>query len=326
MENKELISVIVPIYNVEKYLKKCIDSIIKQTYNNLEIILVDDGSTDNCAKICDEYAKKDKRIIVIHNSNQGVSASRNFALEKARGKYITFLDADDFISNNYIEVLYNMIKIKKIDLAIIGNDEQFNGTILKDNKKLKKIMSNKETIKNILEEKYITSVCWGKIYKRETLNNIKFDVNLKIGEDFKFIMEVLNKCKNVNIDTSQNLYHYRLNEDSVTQQDGRKEDWIKEIEISKSIIQYIEKEYPELTKYAIQRYIRVNITYFTKMIKEGKFNKKQEKKIFYKNVRTYIVNYLFNTSANLKYKFKFVLILTFPNILEKLYRLKNKGL
>lgn len=324
MKDRELISVIVPIYNVEKYLRKCIDSIIEQTYTNLEIILVDDGSPDNCGKICDEYAKKDKRIIVIHNSNQGVSASRNFGLDEAKGNYITFIDADDFVSNNYIEVLYNMITLKEADLAIIGNDEQFNEKIFKTNKKIKKVINNEETVRRILEEKYITSVCWGKIYKSELLNDIRFDTNLKIGEDFKFMMEVLNKCHNVNIDTTQNLYHYRLNEDSVTQQNGRKEDWIQEIEISKSKIQYIENKYPNIKNKAIQRYIRVNITYFTKRIKENNFRLNEEKKLFCERVKGYKIKYLFLTNANIKYKIKFIFILVFPEMLAKLYNIKKR--
>ena len=107
--NKEVISIVVPIYKVEKYIKKCIDSIIEQTYKNLEIILVDDGSPDGCAKICDEYAKKDKRIKAIHKENGGLSDARNVGIDISTGKYICFVDSDDYIENNYIELLYKCI-------------------------------------------------------------------------------------------------------------------------------------------------------------------------------------------------------------------------
>lgn len=111
----ELISVVVPIYNVEKYIEKCIDSIINQTYTNLEIILVDDGSPDKCGKICDEYAKRDKRIKVIHKENGGVSSARNIGLDNLNGEYVTFIDADDYISNNYCEELLNALKTENAD-------------------------------------------------------------------------------------------------------------------------------------------------------------------------------------------------------------------
>ena len=109
MDN-ELISIVIPIYNVEKYIEKCLDSVIKQTYKNIEIILVDDGSPDNCGKICDSYANNDKRIQVIHKENGGLSDARNVGIERANGKYITFVDSDDYIELDYIEYLYTLIK------------------------------------------------------------------------------------------------------------------------------------------------------------------------------------------------------------------------
>ena len=119
MEN-QLISIIVPIYNVEKYLKQCIESIISQTYRNIEIILVDDGSPDNCGKICDEYSQKDKRIIVLHKENGGLSDARNKGIDIAKGDYLTFVDSDDFVNIDYIEKLYNSIKFNNTKLAQCG--------------------------------------------------------------------------------------------------------------------------------------------------------------------------------------------------------------
>ena len=106
----DLITIVVPIYNVEPYLKKSVSSIINQTYKNLEIILVNDGSTDNCAKICDEYSKIDSRIKVIHKENGGLSDARNAGINIATGKYISFVDADDYITNDYIEYMYTILK------------------------------------------------------------------------------------------------------------------------------------------------------------------------------------------------------------------------
>ena len=117
---EDLISVIVPIYNVEKYINRCIDSIIEQTYTNLEIILVDDGSTDNSGSICDEYAKKDNRIKVIHKENGGVSSARNVGLDTAIGQYITFVDSDDYIEKKYCEILLKTLKKQKADCVACG--------------------------------------------------------------------------------------------------------------------------------------------------------------------------------------------------------------
>ena len=110
MEKEDLISIVIPVYKVEKYLEKCIESIINQTYKNLEIIIVDDGSPDNCPQMCDEFAKSDKRIKVIHKENGGLSDARNAGIDIATGKYITFVDSDDYITNDYVEYMYNLIK------------------------------------------------------------------------------------------------------------------------------------------------------------------------------------------------------------------------
>lgn len=117
-----LISVIIPVYKVEKFLHRCVDSVINQTYKNLEIILIDDGSPDNCGNICDEYAKKDTRIKVIHQENQGLSGARNSGLNIAKGEYIYFIDSDDYIKKNTLE---NMIKYSEKDILILYQEQQY---------------------------------------------------------------------------------------------------------------------------------------------------------------------------------------------------------
>ena len=131
MRENDLISVILPIYNVEPYLERAVDSIIKQTYRNIEIILVDDGSPDNCGNICDAYAKQDKRIIVIHKENGGLSDARNVGIKKASGKYITLVDSDDYVDDDYVEFLYSLIKNSGADMSICSHTVLYdNGTIL----------------------------------------------------------------------------------------------------------------------------------------------------------------------------------------------------
>ena len=110
MSDNDLISIIIPIYNVEKYMEKCLNSVVNQTYNNIEIILIDDGSKDKSREICDNYAKKDNRIKVVHKENNGVSSARNTGIDMSKGKYITFIDSDDYIDTDYIETLYKISK------------------------------------------------------------------------------------------------------------------------------------------------------------------------------------------------------------------------
>lgn len=217
-----IVSVIVPVYNVELYLKRCLDSIIKQTLANIEIILVDDGSTDNSGKICDEFAQKDFRISVIHKKNGGLSSARNAGLNIAKGKYIGFVDSDDWINQDYYENLYNIAKKTKSDIVSC----KFNkSSKYKENSHIK-INENDFTIEDgkKFRETYLSSAMkggiswvpvWSKIYKRRILNDIRFEEGM-IYEDVMFNWRVLNK-ENVTISlTSYKGYYYFKNPKSIT--------------------------------------------------------------------------------------------------------------
>ena len=177
-----MVSIIVPIYNTEQYLRKCIESILNQTYKNLEIILINDGSIDKSGLICDEYAYSDSRINVIHNVNSGVSAARNIGLDNASGKYITFVDSDDYIEKNYIETLVNAIEINNAELAICGIKE------IKGNNIKNRVVRGRLT--GIFFEDYysiIDFLCvpFSKIFLREIIEKyaIRFNTELQYAED-----------------------------------------------------------------------------------------------------------------------------------------------
>lgn len=203
------ISVIVPIYNVEKYLKKCVDSIINQTLTNIEIILVNDGSTDNCGQIIDEYANNDKRIVVVHKENGGQSSAKNMGLDIAKGKYIGFIDSDDFIHNDMYKNLYDAIENSKADICVCGREAYSEAGKLYYKKELEEELidlncySIQDYITKKLFYKHTVSGC-NKIYKRDiiTKNNIRFeDVSYVGSEDALFNFEVLlniNKIKSIN--------------------------------------------------------------------------------------------------------------------------------
>ena len=144
----DLISAIVPVYNVEKYLYRCVDSILKQTYENFELILIDDGSPDNCSQMCDELSEKDSRIKVIHQENQGLSAARNSGIKIAKGNYLTFIDSDDWISNTMFEDLINLIKEKNADISICNFIVTDGNAIYKKNTKAEDLIPKNFIIRN----------------------------------------------------------------------------------------------------------------------------------------------------------------------------------
>ena len=214
------ISVIVPVYNIAKYLPKCIESIINQTYKAIEILLINDGSTDESGKICDEYAKKDDRIKVIHQKNQGISATRNNGIKASTCDYIIFIDSDDYINEDYIKTLYNCIEKTNSDVAsvnynVVKTDETilFNGskeTNLKENELV--ILEGTDIIKEYLSQKIIKNFVWNKIYKKSVICNFKVGINY---EDMAFTLEVLSKSKKVAF-INKSCYNYVKRDDSIT--------------------------------------------------------------------------------------------------------------
>lgn len=205
---EELISVIVPIYNVEKYLNKCIESIINQSYSNLEIILVDDGSKDSSGIMCDSYILKDKRIKVIHKENGGLSDARNVGLDKAKGEYIVFIDSDDWIDEKMIEILYNIIKKNNSDISICDYFLAYNEEIQTQKEDIEIInLSNIEALKTIYDKDLgvCMIVAWNKLYKR---NLFKDDIRYpygKIHEDEFTTYKLLYKAKKNIIYKSKNV-------------------------------------------------------------------------------------------------------------------------
>ena len=211
---KDLISIIIPVYKVEKYLEKCIESVLKQTYTNLQVILVDDGSPDNCGKICDEYAKKDSRIEVIHKVNGGLSDARNVGIAKAKGKYIGFVDSDDYIKEDMYEILINLIKEYDADVSICNLYDVIEGKEYIRNKENGiKEYNRIDILKEVLLDKNIQSYAWNKLYKKELFNEIKYPIGKKY-EDIGTTFYIFEKCNKVVV-TSEPEYYYLKRADSL---------------------------------------------------------------------------------------------------------------
>lgn len=202
---EELITIIVPIYNAENYLDRCIKSILEQTYKNIELILINDGSTDGSSKICKKYQNTNNNIVFIDKPNEGVSKTRNVGLKHAKGDYIGFVDADDYIEKNMYSELYNNMKKYESDLSICNYSQN-------NNIELKNVFSNQEALEYLFDKKYFRGFLWNKLYKKSIIkdNNINLDDDIFICEDLLFNYKYIKYCKNVSyIDLK--LYNYEIN-------------------------------------------------------------------------------------------------------------------
>ena len=210
-----MISVIIPIFNCDKYLHKCIDSVLKQTYSNLEIILIDDGSSDRSGQICDEYKKIDHRVRVFHQKNKGVSASRNLGLCKAKGTYITFVDSDDCIENSYIEELYSVLRKHNADYVTCGYKRIYSDRFERINDDGKEIeITSDEFVEKLLNVQNGYGFVHMKLIKKSIIHNIRFEESLKVGEDALFNVQLCANLKKIVI-YHKALYNYTYNSDSL---------------------------------------------------------------------------------------------------------------
>lgn len=216
---ESLVSIIVPVYNVEKYLKKCINSILRQTYQNIEVILVDDGSVDRSGEICDEYSVIDGRIKVVHKKNGGLSDARNTGLEIAMGEYISFIDSDDYVSEDIIELLHRQLCCDNSDMALCNMlyVDEMGHNISKLNKEMpikNTVLSQKEFWEYLYGEKYwYYIVSCSKLYKRELFKNIYFPKG-KIHEDEFLIHRIIDRCSNISC-IEKPMYFYVQRENSI---------------------------------------------------------------------------------------------------------------
>lgn len=222
-----MISIIVPVYKVEKYIKQCIESIIKQTYKDIEIILVDDGSPDNCPAICDGYAESDKRIKVVHKPNGGLISARKAGLQASTGEYVCFVDGDDWIEPDMYEHIAGAVDLTDADCIITQFYYAYPDKEEKSRYKLNKELYTRSDIETeifptmLFDNQYyrfgIYPCCWTKVFKRELLIKHLMDADdrIRIGEDIAFTYPCLMECQSIAF-VDKALYHYRINSESMT--------------------------------------------------------------------------------------------------------------
>ena len=245
MENLPLISVIVPVYRVEQYLDKCISSIVNQTYKNLEIILVDDGSPDNCPAMCDSWAKKDSRIKVIHKKNGGLSDARNVGMAAATGELMAFVDSDDHIAPGMYQLLYDRIVADESDISACGVEMVFedgtptrmltrHGSILLD---------QEEAMRAVVEESWLKQPVWYKLYKTDLIQHIPFPVG-KYHEDVFWTYQAVGLAKRVSV-IDVPFYHYLQRKGSIMGEDYSLKR-LDSLAAKQERLEYLKLHYPAL--------------------------------------------------------------------------------
>lgn len=213
MNHQHVVSILVPIYNAEKYLSQCIESILGQTYANLQVILIDDGSIDNSYAICKEYVKLDTRVELYQQENQGVATTRNNLLEKVRGDFVLFVDADDWVEPDMVESLVNLAETHNADIVTCKN--VINDSVCQKDSIELNVWSQEETIYHFLRHIILNGSLWNKLIRTRLLNDIKFQPDISFGEDALFCWQVLQRVQKV-IQTSAQYYHYRINDHSIS--------------------------------------------------------------------------------------------------------------
>lgn len=294
-EANPLISVIVPVYNVAEYLTECINSIISQTYTNLEIILVDDGSTDDCPRICDEYASKDSRIRVIHKKNGGLSDARNAGLDICTGEWIGFVDSDDFIAPNMYQQLYKAAISQNADIAVCQSVRYENGKFVNLNKDKKKevLYSKSEMINRMFcgsGRGLIISACI-KLYRKCIFDTIRFPKGVTV-EDAFIILNVIEKCSCMAL-IPDVLYFYRIRNGSISHVRTWNKNIFDTIFVYKHNMAILEKKFPKNIDEGLCRLIwayRISIKHAVKTldakehIKEIQNYKNEFSKIFFSSL------------------------------------------
>lgn len=255
LSNDLKVSVIVPIFNAEKYLDSCIQSVLRQTYRNWELILIDDGSNDRSGAIADEYQQADKRIRVLHTPNAGVSSARNQGIELATGNYIAFLDADDELTDDCLEKL---LKTAVSDNADIVAGRYCSGRNSAEQIEHKSIWREQEAIKNSLMDNPFTYSAWAKLYRTDFIGVTRFDPRLKVSEDSYFVFQLL--CKRPTfIALEDKIYLYRNNPESATNEafSSKFFDVLRVADLKSEIV---EQQFPEMMDLAINMQLKARMS------------------------------------------------------------------
>lgn len=280
MENK--ISVIIPVYNVEKFIERCIDSVINQSYRNLEIILIDDGSSDMCPQICDEYSKRDNRISVIHKKNGGLSDARNAGLDIATGDFVIFVDSDDYIDLTMCEKLISLVKEDTDVIAYRFMRFFDNGNLEKIDNSTGEIVhvEGDEIFKNYIKRKYFTHMVTDKMFKTSLFSNVRF-IKGRLAEDMAICYQLIGKARSaIYVD---NVYYYYYTRTNSIMGTGSLKLCIDAYKGENEAYEYGNKYFKQLRKYNDIRYLNQSMKVYLKLLKMHNLNKNDSEMVKIQN-------------------------------------------
>ena len=310
--NNPLVTVIVPVYKVEPYLRRCLDSIVNQTYRNLEIILIDDGSPDNCGVICDEYAEIDKRIKVIHKKNGGLSSARNVGLDVFKGEYVSFVDSDDVVSLDMIEYLYDLLSDNNAEISVCLHE------IVRDNHRWisfknvnNQTVTPKECIKKLLYNDGVDTSAWAKLYKASLFNNVRYPQG-KLFEDIATTYKLFFNANRIALG-NEAKYSYILRNSSIVGSSFN-EKKLDLLEMTDEMGRNVLNVYPDLSKAVLRRRVYARFSTLNQLARC--VDRKKEKNCIIKFIKDNTREILLNNEVCLKDKDASILL----NVNYNLYK------
>lgn len=274
-----LISVILPIYNVEKYLPKCMESLLAQTYYNLELVMVDDESGELCATLCDEYASRDKRIKVYHKKNGGLSDARNYGISHSSGEYITCIDPDDYVDKDYVEYLYTLLKKYQCLMSICQHRVRYdNGTVRDYGAKGDEVISTEKCLERMLYHDVIDTSAWAKLYHRSLFQDVSYPVG-KLFEDIGTTYRLMVKCNKIAVGY-ESKYNYIFHENSIVNSDFSPNK-LDLIEMTDKMAQDVLRIYPKLESATKRRQVYARFSTLNQMLDTTNYDAEKKEIISY---------------------------------------------
>lgn len=309
--NEPLISVIVPVYNVEKYLSKCVDSLVNQTYKNYEIILVDDGSPDDCGKICDKYAENYRNIKVIHQQNQGLSVARNNGVKYSIGEYISFVDSDDYVAKDYLECLVNALCEFDADVSVGGRVSVNENEVIKEDKYVSIdrtiCLSTEKALSEMCYAKSFGVSAWSKLYPRTLVEKYPYPIGM-VHEDLATTYKIIADCKKIAV-SEKPIYYYVQRAES-TMHCTLKENHLKDgLKAAKNELEYMEKNFKEVVVAAKYRCCLKVIEYIPRLLNGTKQDKMYFSRL-QKELKPFINTVLRDKNASLGFKIRCAAIMS----------------
>ncbi len=319
MNSNELVSVIIPIYNLDNSIRNTIESVVNQTHKRLQIILIDDGSVDNSYKICLEYAKKDERIIVIHQENSGVSAARNIGLLKAQGNWISFIDGGDYIEENYYEKVLRIAELLNADIVCVGSKKEDANHVftLESEVESEVTLTREQAIERFLKRKNMTIAVFDKIYCKNCVEDILFDEKITHNEDALFLYQAIKKATHIAVETENISYFYTFSETSVSRARFSKKQ-MSIIKAQEHIFEDVTINYPSLYQTALKNYVQ-SLIMCLGLAAKANYTERENILMIRKKLKSKMIKYLLSDAA-MGYKKLLLIACTNYEIFKKIVK------